>query len=149
MTYTDRKAQLTQSAITPHRTIMLISALGILLIGIIVTAIILFTRTQDCGNDPDCFAKHANSCRSVTMTILDDRGSAMLFEKNCVIIKTIISLNNSTLAAENFLIGQSMNCPHAEGLVPPEVISSITSGTGICYGPLADRLLALNEASSQ
>lgn len=145
----DTRGQLSTPTAPSRRrlALTLLVVIALILVGALTFGVLLL-RNPSCGTDNACFFAKAAQCRPARLLIEEARGSAVLVEKECVITKTIISLNTAVPAMENFLVGRSMQCPHAQGLVPPDVFSSITSGTSICYGPLADALYSLKEVAA-
>lgn len=115
-------------------------ALVLLLLAIVV---IIAQRPTDCGTDKACFTRLALSCDSAMLTLSDDRGTAGLATKGCVVTKTLASLENAVPELEAEVVGQSMRCPYDKGSFPIGLLDSITSGTAICDGPLVERLSAL------
>ncbi len=124
---------------------MIITA--ILMIALVGMTIWLSWPTTDCGTNAACFEKKANACEEASMTVIDDRGSARITENGCVLRKRMISIQNATPRMAEYLEGSEMTCSYEAGLLPASITTSITSGTDICEGDLADRLIELRPYS--
>ena len=114
-----------------------IVAIAIIVLGIIYIPSLI---TQKCTTDL-CFITAANQCRSVEM----DRNIAgsvySLSEKNCVLTKTIKTVNaTETPVITALLKGTSMTCSYDKNGFNDNLMTTLSLGIDNCNGDLKDAL---------
>lgn len=92
-------------------------------------------------SDKQCFVSAANACGKETIQINEDYGVVNYSTSNCVLNKTIISLNqNESTDIKRLVEGKSMLCRYENGAFDQNWINSLVFGIEKCEGELRDVL---------
>ena len=91
--------------------------------------------------DKQCFVTAANLCGNETVQINESYGVVKYSTANCILMKTIISLNqNESADIKRIIEGKSMMCVYEKGKFDQDWTNSLVLGAEKCNGGLKDAI---------
>jgi len=88
-----------------------------------------------------CFTTAANDCKTESVTLTESYGVIEFSTKNCVLTKTIISLDPSEDEGMKALLeGKSVTCKYEKGKFNSDWMDSLLMGIETCEGDLRETL---------
>jgi hypothetical protein len=95
-------------------------------------------------SDKQCFTAAADGCGNETIQITEDYGVVKYTTTNCVLTKTVISLDqNESADMKHLLEDKNMTCRYEKGKFDQNWINSLLLGVEKCEGGLKDAIADL------
>lgn len=114
----------------------------------IILIVMIFTGTEDCGTDADCFIERANECNSARFEGTIGDGTIVEYSvEDCVLTKKISEFSDTEPEEVKSFFGEKeMICEYEKGNFNEDLIDGLSLGIDECEGELKDAIIELRLA---